>query len=99
MTPYRTDRAIFRTHGRNTGYPDPSGVSVRAAVAHQVATEQIFVACQVESTLISRDVGDVGHPDLIWGGRLELAFLFAAYPQFPANALDAVNAGIDAVFS
>ena len=27
---YRTDRAIFCTHGRNTGYPDPSGVSVRA---------------------------------------------------------------------
>lgn len=31
--------------------------------------------------------------------RLELAFMFTAYPQFSANALDAVNAGVDAVFS
>lgn len=96
------------------------GHALAHGVAHQVATEQIFVACQIESTLIRRDVGNVGHPDLIGGGRLEfllqqvwrnrhdvirvrrrleLAFLFAAYPQFPTNAFDAVNAGIDAIFS
>lgn len=41
----------------------------------------------------------VVYPDLIGGGQLELEFLFAAYPQFPANALIAVSVGIDAVFS
>lgn len=96
------------------------GHALANGVAHQIATEQIFVACQIEPTLIRRDVDDVGHPNLIRGGclecllqkvwrnrhhvtrvrrRLELAFLFAAYPQFPPNAFDAVNAGIDAVFS
>ena len=65
---YQSARWAFCRHTSKKRLADQvSGHALAHGVAHQVATEQIFVACQVESTIISRDVGDVGHPDLIWG--------------------------------
>ena len=99
---YQSARWAFCRHTPKQRLADQVfGHALAHGVAHQVTTEQIFVACQIEPILISRDVGDVSHPDLIWDDRLEfllqlvwrnrhgvirvccrleLAFLFAAYP-------------------
>lgn len=69
---YQSARWAFCRHTPKQRLADQVfGRALAHGVAHQVATEQIFVACQIEPILISRDVGDVSHPDLIWDDRLE----------------------------
>jgi hypothetical protein len=69
---YQSARWAYCRHTPKQRLADQvSGHALVHGIAHEVYTEQIFVACQIELTLISWDVGDVGHTDLIGDGRLE----------------------------